>query len=177
MHAIEVMISCLEERKQTMFDILWHPLMLIAMWLKRFGSMWTCLLNAFKWRVAIFLNSFWFLVVYFIMQCHHIKYIPTNDEMYVMVALKGGNDDWKIPIDIFIVILTMWNDLEHGIDHCHQIGWMGGKWSGTWFLTTSLHTSWNNILSGPTSNFGTWAMLKLIRPNPQGLGCHIQKRK
>jgi hypothetical protein len=55
------------------------------------------------------------------MQCHHIKYIPTNDKTYVMVALKGGGDDWKIPIDIVIAILTMWNDLEHGIDHCHQI--------------------------------------------------------
>lgn len=31
-------------------------------------------------------------------------------------------------------------------------------------------------MSGPTNNFGTQAMLKLIQPNPQGLGCHIQKR-
>ncbi len=125
MHAIEVMIYCLEERKQTMFDILWHHLMIVIMSLKRFDYLWTCLLNTFKWKATIFLNSFWFLVVYFIMQCHHISYIPTNDEMYVIIALKGGSDDWKIPIDIFIAILTMWNDLEHGINHCHQIGWMG----------------------------------------------------
>jgi hypothetical protein len=174
MHAIEVKISCLEERKHTMFDILWHPLMIVVMSLKRFDSLWTCLLNAFKWKVNIFLNSFWFLVVYFIIQCHHINCIPTNDEMYVIVALKGGSDDWKN---------------THWYIHCHfdNVEWSwtwhwplppnwlnGGKWNGTWFLTTCVHTSWNNILSGSTSNFGTWSMLKLIQ---QGLGCHIQKRK
>jgi hypothetical protein len=46
--------------------------------------------------------------------------------MYVMVALKSGNE---IPIDIFIAILTMWNDLEHGVDHCHKlVEWGKMKW-------------------------------------------------
>jgi hypothetical protein len=34
----------------------------------------------------------------------HIKSIPTNKETYVMVTLKCGNNDWRIPINVFILI-------------------------------------------------------------------------
>jgi hypothetical protein len=34
-------------------------------------------------------------------------------------AFECCNNYWRVPIDVFIVNLTLWNDLEIGIDHNH----------------------------------------------------------
>ncbi len=51
--------------------------------------------------------------------------ISTNEATYVMVVFECGNNYWKIPIDVFIVNLTLWNALEIGIDNYHRSGWLG----------------------------------------------------
>jgi hypothetical protein len=49
----------------------------------------------------------------------YVKSISTNETTYVMVAFECGSGYWKIPIDVFIADLMLWNDLEIGIDHNH----------------------------------------------------------
>jgi hypothetical protein len=51
--------------------------------------------------------------------------MSTNEATYVMVVFECGNNYWKIPIDIFIVNLTLWNGLEISTDHYHWSGWLG----------------------------------------------------
>jgi hypothetical protein len=48
--------------------------------------------------------------------------ISTNEAMYVMIAFECGENYQRIPIDVFLVDLTLWNDLEIGIDHYHRSG-------------------------------------------------------
>jgi hypothetical protein len=92
--------------------------MLIITMLKRLDSQPTHLLDALKWKATIFSTHFGFYCIFYNVICY-VMSISTNKATYVMVAFECGSNYKIVFIDVFIVNLTLCNDLEINIDYYH----------------------------------------------------------